>query len=491
MIDRRNAEKTSAPRSMVSATLARSPTAPTGCCPRPSAAPQTSCRSPRRSQGARSRQPVVLSCSPAPPRNTPRTCRHSVVMLDRLGHADRTVRHHPERSVARLARHPGKRRRRGCPTCSRPIFAIAAGNRGARQHFREYNTAATSAKNSPSITSATERTMLESLLKFLQDARRGSTSPPRIAHRHPSTRDASQQCQACRASTGRRQLHQPTHSFIRLGSREKADVAPLAARHSSASHHAEQRRMLRPRDLEAVRQTCSTTFVPGRRPLQTISTAGSASRRRARASARLFEQRLILRHGALAAAGQQHDVHVEPAAGPRLSSLAPASRAPGRGPASGAPDVFSILRQSSSSSSCSRYGQVGVGALRHGLEHLPAVKVPPGSGPPAPRGAASTPSGRSTACRARPDPRDDRRQQHAMAAADVDDVLERREVVGRDDGRHLRRIHLEHHALEARAFGGVGGPAASRTAACPSAPRRPCRRTAHHRAGSRSRRCIR
>ena len=49
-----------------------------------------------------------------------------------------------------------------------------------------------------------------------------------------------------------------------------------------------------------------------------------------------------------------------------------------------------------------------------------------------------------------------RRQQHTVPAADVDDLLELRKIIGRDDGRRLRRVHLEHHALEARAFLGIG-----------------------------------
>src|SRR5262249_61002177 len=41
------------------------------------------------------------------------------------------------------------------------------------------------------------------------------------------------------------------------------------------------------------------------------------------------------------------------------------------------------------------------------------------------------------------------RQQRAVAAADIDDVVEWGEVVGGDDRRRLRPVHLEHHAIEA------------------------------------------
>ena len=44
------------------------------------------------------------------------------------------------------------------------------------------------------------------------------------------------------------------------------------------------------------------------------------------------------------------------------------------------------------------------------------------------------------------------RQQRAVAAADVHDVIEPGEIVGGDDRRRLRTVHLEHHAVEAPGF---------------------------------------
>src|SRR5919204_3835051 len=40
-------------------------------------------------------------------------------------------------------------------------------------------------------------------------------------------------------------------------------------------------------------------------------------------------------------------------------------------------------------------------------------------------------------------------QERAVAAAGIDDVFECGEVIGGDDRRGLRAVHLEHHAIEA------------------------------------------
>ena len=123
----------------------------------------------------------------------------AVMMLDRLRHAGRARRHHPERRIVRLARHRDERRgRRGLPGGQLAVAADAVWSAARPRRWRLRRNSA----NSSSITSTAGRTMRENLLKLLRRWR-GSTSPPRCRPR-PSRRDASRQCPACRASACRR-----------------------------------------------------------------------------------------------------------------------------------------------------------------------------------------------------------------------------------------------------------------------------------------------
>ena len=189
--------------------------------------------------------------------------------------------------------------------------------------------------------------------------------------------------------------------------------------------------------------TASTTVIAG----CLVGTVRDSSK------AGAFEQAGVFLDGALAPAAQHHHLQVEPAAGTgavvgrqrRLQhqhARVRLHRAADVAENAQAFVVVVVVQQVAD--------QISVAAFRRGLEHVAGDEGDAGQRP-----ALAALRGRDrfrhveqrrTAVGISGE---DRGNQRTVAAADVDDVLERREVVGGDDRRRLRPVHLEHHPVEA------------------------------------------
>ena len=173
--------------------------------------------------------------------------------------------------------------------------------------------------------------------------------------------------------------HQHADAVARLDAglaQSRRELADALLQRAVAQHfaRAEQRRMLGPRDLEPVQQAIfDGIHYWGGDHFDDLDRRMRGRQHARELQAGLVEQRLVFRHGALAAAGQQHDVQVEPAAGARrvVGRHRLLQHQHARVRLHGAADVFQhldaiivvvVVQQMPE--------QIGVGALRHGFEHV-------------------------------------------------------------------------------------------------------------------------